>query len=88
MRNDVPDYVRSCPASQRNKPTPSLSVALHALLVANRPLESTPLDWLRDFAENMNKKNDSVFNIVCRVCKWVIIVLSKKRTWTLKRSAR
>jgi hypothetical protein len=83
MRDDVADYVRSCPASQRNKPTPPLPVALHALLVANCPLESTPLDWLRDFAENMNK-NDSVLNVVCRFCKWVIVVLSRKNMDTEK----
>jgi hypothetical protein len=83
MQDDVAVHVRSCPACQRNKPTPSRPVALLPLPVASRPFESISLDWLSTFPEN-KKKNDSVLNIVCRFCKWVIIARCNKNMETEK----
>jgi putative transposase len=73
MREDVAEYVRTCPECQRNKPTPSLPTALHPLPVPNKPLEWITLDWLSGF--NRNKQgHDSVLNIVDKFFKWVIVV--------------
>lgn len=81
MREDVAEYVRSCPACQRNKPTAGLPVALHPLPVANRPFEWITLDWLSGFPINTHK-HDSVLNIVDKFSKWTIIIPVNKNMGT------
>jgi transposase InsO family protein len=81
MRDDVAEYVRSCPACQRNKPTAALPVALHPLPVANRPFEWITLDWLSGFPMNKHE-HDSVLNIIDKFSKWAIIVPVNKNMTT------
>lgn len=73
MKEDVVEYIRSCPVCQLAKPTPKPPIAVKPLPAANRPFESITLDWLSGFPMNKHGHN-CVLNIVDRFSKWTIVI--------------
>ena len=71
MRDDVADYIRSCPICQRMKP--QSAPEMRPLEAPSRPFEFITLGWLGGFPTNRHGHN-SVLNIVCKFCKWAIII--------------
>ena len=78
MRDDVADYVRSCPVCQRMKVKPQPAPEMRPLDAPSRPFEFITLDWLGGFPTNKHG-NNSVLNIVCKFCEWVITIPCDKR---------
>ena len=63
---------------QRMKVKPQPAPEMRPLDAPRRPFEFITLDWLGGFPTNKHG-NNSVLNIVCKFCEWVITIPCDKR---------